>query len=193
MSQSKLTADSLRGVAFRSVASVLASLAIPSRATVWQRSNPRVLNREGMPVDALRLVAVVRPSKSSPVILLMRDRLQVSRVHAPSIAAQVIKMKSVRDGACRQHVGKAMRPLGRLLPVYNKTESTVPLSRRGGPLPASLSILARQVDFGPKPFLPARGIVAHHQPHSLVVKPGTLTRRRALYVCSTGGESCSRS
>lgn len=102
---------SLQGFAGRVKSFFLSSLvarpALPA-VTVW--TNIRVLLIKGMPVDAVRLPGMIcERSFSAQTVHPVRDRLEVCRVHATRVAAEVIYLSALWNGANVEFVCYAVR------------------------------------------------------------------------------------
>jgi hypothetical protein len=74
----------------------------------------RVLIVERMPVDAMRLVGEPLGCVSAPDVLLLRDRLEVRRIDATRVLAQMVDYVPVGDGAYKKFVRDPMRTRRRL-------------------------------------------------------------------------------
>lgn len=65
--------------------------------TLPVRPNPEVVSRHGMPSAATLLTTKREKAATAPHVLLVRNRLEVLRVHAERVAAQVIEEEPVWD------------------------------------------------------------------------------------------------
>lgn len=109
----------------------------------------RVLGRELVAVLAVRLARVLgRQAAAAPVVLGVRDDLQVCRVDARTVAAEVVDGQAVGDRAVVQFPGDSVSvPTAAIAPADLPVPSLV---LRGGPIPAR--VRPAPVDLRPEPF-----------------------------------------
>lgn len=122
--------------------------------------------------------------EASSNVLEMRDGLQVVGVHAGAIATEVIEFDAPVDRAAQFLPQPSMRLRRTLRSEGAVAESALPT----GSLPAT-GADAVLVDFCPELLVEPRVTFGHRQPHTLMVRPGTLARRRALPFLAQGS-SC---
>ncbi len=104
----------------------------------------RVRGVIGVPLGTVRDLAPPRPVSSAPHVLVVRDGLQVRRIHTDSVAAQMVKRLAIWNGAAQLGVGQAM----------GFDDATVPPKRavatRGCPCPLPTLVDAATSDFRPE-------------------------------------------
>jgi hypothetical protein len=78
-------------------------------AAVWSRRVAGVLSRELVAARAVCLFALGLPRVAAPHVLDVRDRLEVRRIHAGVITADVIELETLRHRADKQLVAHDVR------------------------------------------------------------------------------------
>jgi hypothetical protein len=150
---------SVRAMSLELSLSFLIAITVPLRAACSAAAvaacgmNVRILRRVGMAVLANRLRPIHQSGCLAGYAALhvhsMRDRLQMSWVHASRVAAQVIHIKAIGDWSNERLIGES---------VGHYQPSAIPklsITKRLGcsPYPASVSL----IDFLPKPILSRHG------------------------------------
>ena len=106
---------------------------------------------EGMAVNARRLRVLGERWSTALHIFPMRDWLNMSRIDARAVAAEVVKFKARRDGANEQFIGKTMSidarmsavPVNRHFSVAIRVQATRPNPTHIGRAPGKCQSLNR--------------------------------------------------
>ena len=130
---------------------------------------------------AVRLSGVASgEALASPLVLSGRDGFEVRRIHAGSVAAQMVDLEALGDRADEQLVGEAMGGNATSVEAEHSVALLVPVR---GPFPT----VGPLVDLGPEPFL-GRGSVHGRGPagQRVAVQPPPLVVRVAEFSCGHG-------